>query len=204
MGQTAKSRPVVFYIRHGETDWNVTGRLQGRHDVPLNALGRSQAMHCGEILRELFARGGRNVSDLDFVSSPLGRARTTMELIRARLGLAADGYGIEPRLAEIAFGEWEGFTIAQLHSRDPQRIAAREHDKWHFVPPGGESYEVVSARMRDWYEGLVRDTVAVAHGGTARGLLAYLGIAKPAAAPLADIAQGVVYVFEGDRMTRYA
>ena len=202
MGQTAKSRLVVFYIRHGETDWNVTGRLQGRHDVPLNARGRAQAMHCGEILQELLARDGRNVAELDFISSPLGRARTTMELARAPLGLP--GYRIEPQLAEIAFGEWEGFTIAQLHSRDPQRIAAREHDKWHFVPPGGESYEAVSARMREWYEALVRDTVAVAHGGTARGLLAYLGITKPAAAPLVDIAQGVVYVFEGHRMTRYA
>jgi probable phosphoglycerate mutase len=204
MAETAKPRPTVFYIRHGETDWNVTGRLQGRHDVPLNARGRAQAMPCGEILRELFTRDGRNVAELDFVSSPLGRARTTMELARAPLGLPAEGYRIEPQLAEIAFGEWEGFTIAQLHSRDPQRIAAREHDKWHFVPPGGESYEAVSARMRGWYEGLARDTVAVAHGGTARGLLAYLGIAKPAAAPLVDIAQGVVYVFEGKRMTRYA
>jgi broad specificity phosphatase PhoE len=182
----------------------VTGRLQGRHDVPLNARGRTQAMHCGEILRELFARDGRNVAELDFVSSPLGRACTTMELARAPLGLPADGYRIEPQLAEIAFGEWEGFTIAQLHSRDPQRIAAREQDKWHFVPPGGESYQTVSLRMREWYEGLARDTVAVAHGGTARGLIAYLGIAKPAAAPLLDIAQGVVYVFEGDRLTRYA
>lgn len=204
MGRTARTRPAVFYIRHGETDWNVAGRLQGRHDVPLNARGRVQAMHCGDILRDLLARDGRNVSEFDFVSSPLGRARTTMELARAPLGLPADGYRIEPRLAEIAFGDWEGFTIAQLYTRDPQRIAAREHDKWHFVPPGGESYQAVSFRMREWYEALARDTVAVAHGGTARGLLAYLGIVKPAAAPLVDIAQGVVYVFEGDRMTRYA
>ncbi|MFY9687476.1 MAG: histidine phosphatase family protein [Pseudolabrys sp.] len=204
MAEPAKRHPTVYYIRHGETDWNVTGRLQGRRDVPLNARGRAQAVHCGEILRELFARDGRSVSELDFVSSPLGRARTTMELARAPLGLPADGYRIEPQLAEIAFGEWEGFTIAQLHSHDPQRIAAREQDKWHFVPPGGESYEAVSARMREWYEGLARDTVAVAHGGTARGLVAYFGIAKPASAPLVDIAQGVVYVFEDDRMTRYA
>jgi broad specificity phosphatase PhoE len=62
----------------------------------------------------------------------------------------------------------------------------------------------MSARMADWYAGLTRDTVAVAHGGTARGLIAHLGIAKPAAAPLVDIVQGVVYVFNGDRMTRYA
>ena len=203
MAETAKRRPIVYYVRHGETDWNVTGRLQGRRDVPLNARGRAQAMHCGDILRELFVRDGRSVAELDFVSSPLGRARTTMELARAPLGLPAEGYRIEPQLAEISFGEWEGFTIAQLHSRDPQRIAAREQDKWHFVPPGGESYEAVSARMRKWYEGLARDTVAVAHGGTARGLIAYLGSAKPAAAPLIDIAQGVVYVFEGEQLVRY-
>ena len=109
----------------------------------------------------------------------------------------------DERLAEIAFGEWEGYTIAQLHTRDPQRIAQREHDKWHFLPPGGESYQMVSARMRDWYGSLAADTVVTAHGGTARGLIAHLGIAKPAAAPLLDIAQGVVYVFKSERLTRY-
>ena len=63
---------------------------------------------------------------------------------------------------------------------------------------------VSAARMRDWYGSLQRDTVATAHGGTARGLIAHLGIAKPAAAPLLDIAQGVVYVFAGENLTRYA
>jgi probable phosphoglycerate mutase len=58
--------------------------------------------------------------------------------------------------------------------------------------------------MRDWHESLSRDTVAVAHGGTARGLMAHLGIAKPAAAPLIDIEQGVVYVFQADQIMRYA
>ena len=195
--------PRLYYIRHGETDWNVAGRLQGRRDVSLNALGRVQAAHCGDILRSLFGRDGRNPADFEYVSSPLGRARETMELVRPVLGLTSNGYRVEARLAEIAFGNWEGFTIAQLRTRDPQRIAAREHDKWHFVPPGGESYEMVSARVRDWYQSLLRDTVVVAHGGTARGLIAYLGIAKPAAAPLVDIAQGVVYLFEGDQLTCY-
>src|SRR5215471_9524053 len=190
----------ICYIRHGETEWNVAGRLQGRQDVPLNALGRRQASHCGGVLHGLFKREGRKAADFDYVSSPLGRARETMELVRPPLGLPADGYQIEPRLAEIAFGDWEGFTIAQLHTRDPERIAAREQDKWRFVPPGGESYEAVSGRVSEWFDGLTRATVAVAHGGTARGLLAHLGIAKPAAAPLVDIAQGVVYVFEGKRM----
>ena len=197
-------RPTVFYLRHGETDWNVGGRLQGRRDIPLNARGRGQAAHCGEILRGLFARDGRDPHSLDYVSSPLKRATETMALAREAMGLAPDGYRTDDELAELAFGDWEGMTIAQLHYSDPQRIAAREHDKWRFVPPQGESYEMVAARMRVWYEGLAGDVVATAHGGTCRGLMAILGIAKPAAAPLVDIAQGVVYVFEGDKLTRYA
>lgn len=200
----AATGPVLYYMRHGETDWNVAGRLQGRHDVPLNARGRSQATHCGEILRELFAREGRALPTLDFFSSPLGRARQTMELVRAALGLPADGYQVEPALSEISFGAWEGFTIAELRERDPQGVAAREQDKWRFLPPEGESYEMVAARVGAWYATLVRDAVVTAHGGTARGLMAWLGIAKPAAAPLIDIAQGVVYVFGGERLTRYA
>ena len=196
--------PIVYYIRHGETDWNVAGRLQGHRDTPLNARGRAQASHCGDVLRDLFERDSRDPATLDYVSSPLLRARETMELTRAALGLARSGYRIEPALTEIAFGDWEGFTLAQLHERDPERTAAREHDKWRFVPPGGESYEMVSRRMQAWYNALARDTVVAAHGGTARGLIAALGIATPAAAPLVDIAQGVVYVFEGGRLSRYA
>jgi broad specificity phosphatase PhoE len=196
--------PTVYYLRHGETDWNVAGRLQGRRDIQLNAKGRGQAAHCGSILRDLFARDGRDPAALDYVSSPLGRATETMELARPELGLPPGGYALDERLAEISFGDWEGFTIAQLHQRDPVHISQREHDKWHFQPPGGESYRAMSQRVGEWYAGLERDTVAVAHGGTARGLIAYLGIAKPAAAPLVDIVQGVVYVFQGDRMTRYA
>jgi broad specificity phosphatase PhoE len=198
-----KKRPALYYIRHGETDWNVARRLQGRQDIPLNARGRAQATHCGEILRDLFARNGRDAASLDYVASPLGRARVTMELARAAMGLPPEAYTVEPQLAEISFGSWEGYTIAQMRERDPQGIVQREQDKWHFLAPGGESYKMVTARMGAWYETLTRDTVAAAHGGTARGLMAYLGIAKPAAAPLIDIEQGVVYVFEGEKLTRY-
>ncbi|HZD90998.1 MAG TPA: histidine phosphatase family protein [Pseudolabrys sp.] len=198
------SRPVLYYMRHGETDWNVEGRLQGQRDIPLNARGRAQARHCGGVLRDLFARDRIDPAALAYVSSPLGRARQTMELARAELCLSEQGYGLATALSEISFGTWEGCTIAELRKRDPDGVAAREHDKWHFLPPGGESYQAVAARMGAWYASLTRDTVATAHGGTARGLMAALGIAKPAAAPLIDIEQGVVYVFEGENLTRYA
>ena len=196
-------RPLIYYMRHGETDWNVAGRLQGRRDVELNGRGSAQAAHCGEILRTLLAGDGHDAAALDYVSSPLKRASRTMEIVRETLALDPAGYRTDERLAEISFGDWEGLTIAQLRARDPRRIAAREHDKWHFIPPGGESYQAVAARMRDWQEGLDRTTVVTAHGGTARGLIANLGIAPERAAPLIDIEQGVVYRFDGGDMVRF-
>jgi probable phosphoglycerate mutase len=203
-GADAMPRPVIYFIRHGETDWNAGGILQGQTDIPLNDRGRKQAHQCGLLLRDLLARDGRDTSAVDYVSSPLGRARQTMELIRAALGLPPGDYRVEPRLAEISFGEWEGSTIAQLRQREPQRVAAREHDKWRFKAPGGESYEEMSRRVRHWYDELGGDVIVIAHGGIARGLMASLDIVQAAAAPLVDIAQGVVYVFADATVTRHA
>jgi probable phosphoglycerate mutase len=198
------SRPTLYYVRHGLTDWNVQQRLQGRHDVPLNKEGRVQSVRCGDILSDLFDRDGRTPADLGYVSSPLKRARETMELVRAALGLQAPDYDIEPRLAEIAFGEWEGLTYDDVLARDKDVVARREGDKWGFVPPGGESYAQVTKRVGAWCATLTRDTVVAAHGGTARALIAHLGFAAPQDATHQPIDQGVVYVFAGDGLTRYA
>jgi broad specificity phosphatase PhoE len=196
--------PVLYYIRHGETDWNVEGRLQGRCDIPINAQGRTQADLCGGILRDLLARDAINPASLDFVSSPLGRTCETMERLRAVLRLDPATYRTDPRLIEVSFGQWEGFTLAELGARLPDEIAARERDKWNFTPPDAESYAAMSRRMREWYDTLTRDTVAVAHGGTFRGLIVQLGLASEQEAPFLDVAQGVVYVIQQDSMARYA
>src|ERR1700759_389255 len=98
--------PTIYYVRHGETQWNFDGRLQGQQDIPLNDLGRTQAAHAGGILGDLFARNGRDPSALAFVSSPLGRARSTMELVRGRLKLPPAGYALDDRLREIGYGHW--------------------------------------------------------------------------------------------------
>ena len=197
-------RPTLYYVRHGLTDWNVEQRLQGRRDVPLNRDGRAQALRCGEILRELLVRDGRAPEDLDYVSSPLIRARETMELMRAALGLEPDRYRVDARLAEIAFGEWEGLTYEEVLASDPDVVGRRESDKWGFLPPGGESYAQLTLRLRAWYETVAADTVVAAHGGTARALIAHLAIAAPEDATHYSIDQGVVYVFAGNQLSRYA
>jgi len=197
-------RPTLYYVRHGLTDWNAEQRLQGRRDVPLNRDGRAQALRCGEILRELFERDGRAPQDLDYVSSPLVRASETMELMRAALGLQPGGYRVDARLAEIAFGEWEGLTYEEVLASDPDVVGRRESDKWRFLPPGGESYAQLTLRLRAWYETVAADTVVAAHGGTARALIAHLVIAAPEDATHYSIDQGVVYVFAGNQLSRYA
>jgi broad specificity phosphatase PhoE len=196
--------PTIYYIRHGETQWNAEGRLQGAQDIPLNDLGRKQAAHAGDILADLFARDGRHETSIAFVASPLGRARSTMELVRGTLGLPPAGYSLDDRLREIGYGHWEGSTLAQMQVSDPEVFAQRQTDKWTVSPPGGESYASVQIRMRDWYDSLLADTVAVAHGGTARALMVTLGIETPASAADLTIEQGAVYVFGDGGLAKYS
>jgi len=196
--------PVLFYVRHGETEWNREGRLQGQHDSELTARGRAQAVKCGEILHDLLSREGRDVAALDFVSSPLGRARATMERMRATLGLDPKHYRTDARLAELSFGRWEGVAYPELQAHEHDALVRRERDKWNFTPPGGESYADLLVRLEAWHAGLVRDSVVVAHGGTARALVALRGLADHEGAALFDIEQGVVYVFGTHGLARYA
>ena len=196
--------PTIYYIRHGETQWNAEGRLQGTQDVPLNDLGRKQAAHAGNILADLLVRDGRSTTSLAFVASPLGRAWATMELVRGTLKLPPGDYTIDERLREIGYGEWEGSTLAQAQAADPELFARRQASKWTVAPTGGESYVAVQARVTEWYHQLTGDTVAVAHGGTARALMVALGFETPVSAADLLIEQGAVYVFSDGRLTKYS
>src|SRR5215470_16081888 len=198
---------TIYYIRHGETDCNAEGRLQGALDIPLNELGRRQAVSAGTILAGLLARDGHDAASMPFVASPLGRARMTMELVRGALKLPLDDYAIDARLREIGYGAWEGSTLAEAQAADPERFAARVAAKWTVAAPGGERYVDVETRMGAWYAELakntVKHTVTVAHGGTARALMVFLGIETPESAADLYIEQGTVYVFKGAALTKY-
>ncbi|MCP3471850.1 histidine phosphatase family protein [Bradyrhizobium sp. CCGUVB1N3] len=196
--------PTIYYLRHGETEWNALGRLQGTQDIPLNARGRGQAVQAAGILADLFAREGRDKASLPYVSSPLGRARTTMELARGKLGLPIADYSLDDRLREIGYGAWEGLTLPESEAADPDVYARRLVDKWTVAPSDGETYADVQARMREWYDQLRTDTVAVAHGGTARALMVTLGLETPASAAELYIEQGVVYVFRAGRLEKHS
>jgi broad specificity phosphatase PhoE len=196
--------PTIYYIRHGETAWNAQGRFQGSQDIPLNELGRVQAVASGEILSRLLARDGRDGAALPYVASPLGRARLTMELARGALELPAADYSVDDRLREIGYGQWEGLTLPEMEVNDAATFALRQVDKWTVAAPSGESYASVTLRVRDWFDSLLVDTVAVAHGGTMRALMVALGVATPLQAADTPIGQGVVYVFRDGGLTKYS
>src|SRR5580658_8071392 len=118
--------PVLYFVRHGETDFNFEQRLQGQYETSLNARGRIQARQCGELLGDLLSRDGRGADDYAYVSSPLMRASETMQLVRVTLGLDPNSYELDDRLKEIAYGEWEGSTLPEIQARDPHLLARRE------------------------------------------------------------------------------
>jgi probable phosphoglycerate mutase len=90
-------------------------------------------------------------------------------------------------------------TWKEVRRAAPQLAAARERDKWSYVPPGGESYAMLVERIRPVLAELVRDTVIVAHGGVARAFLATAcGVSSRFAASM-DIWQGRVLVISGRR-----
>ena len=158
---------TLYFIRHGETDWNRDQRYQGQRDIPLNATGRGQAARNGKVLASAL---GERAAGLDYVASPLGRACETMQIVRRELGLPPEVFRTDDRLKEVHYGHWEGQLLNELAASDPEGFAARGLDAWGWQPRGGESYAAMSQRVAPWLTDVSRDTVVVAHGGVSRAL----------------------------------
>jgi broad specificity phosphatase PhoE len=158
--------PVIYFIRHGETDWNAERRMQGRLEVPINAKGERQAARNGQLLREHLGRA----DGFDFVASPQLRTRRTMEIVRREMGLDPADYRTDDRLREIHKGDWQSHLLADLPTLFPVEMAAYSRDHWNVVPPGegAESLAMMHARVCAWLTSVTRDTVVVSHGGPMR------------------------------------
>ena len=150
----------LVMLRHGPTEWNETGRIQGRSDQPLSAAGR--AVVRGWRLPEAFR-------EHRWVTSPLARARETAAL------MGHDDATVEPALIETDWGHWEGRTLAELRQRHGGEMAALEARGLDFRPPGGESPRDVQARLAPWLARISaagQPLVAVCHKGVIRALTA--------------------------------
>ena len=189
--------PLLVFIRHGETDWNARAGCKGQRDIPLNDTGRAQARRNGAAIKAAMPEA----AGFDFVASPLSRSRETMEIVRAAMGLPAEVYATDDRLKELTFGAWEGFTGEDLRHASAELIAAREKDKWGFLPPGGESYRILSERVADWLGGILRPTFVVSHGGVGRVLRRMILDLDPIESVAMLFPQDRVLVFRDGRET---
>jgi broad specificity phosphatase PhoE len=185
-----RSGLTLYFVRHGETDWNAERRYQGQTDVPLNERGRMQSRRNGEALRAFLP----GIADADFVASPLNRAQETMQILRASLGVDPSGYRVDSRLVELSYGSWEGQLQADLPHTDPLGLADRQLDPFRWRPVGGESYADLLRRTIDWIDTLERDTVVASHGGVSRCLRAHLLGLDPATIPDLECPQDQVLV----------
>jgi probable phosphoglycerate mutase len=159
-------RPPIYFVRHGETDWNVQGLIQGWTDTPLNETGHVQARAVARAISGLPDLS----ADVHFVVSPLTRARQTMGHIAEAVGLGPQQVAIEPAVTELGFGVWEGKPFWELKASPV--YPAHPEDRYFWRPEAGESYEDGHARITRWLDTLDRPTVVVAHGAIGRCLIA--------------------------------
>ncbi len=188
-GGRVRLRHEIFFVRHGETDWNAERRYQGHADTPLNDKGRAQAARNGAALKQVLER----MKGVSFVTSPLARASQTLEIMREAMGLPRRRYAIDDRLIEIDLGAWNGRTHDEIAAEDPGVHERREAEKWDFVVPGGESYAAAARRVRDFLVTIDRPAVIVGHGASGRILRGYLLGLKPKQVPHLDSPQDVVF-----------
>ena len=154
----------VIFIRHGQTEWNVTGRYQGQSDVQLSEEGRQQAVK----LAENFP-----VDRVDAIyASDLQRAMVTAETIAKQFGLS-----VQAEFRELSFGDWEGLTYQQIVDKWEDAMANFLQHPDILEIPGGESFPAVQKRAVTRLNELVKEhdgqtIVVVAHGAVLRTLLA--------------------------------
>lgn len=178
--------PDICVLRHGETEWNVAGRHQGRLDSPLTALGRAQAVDQGDILRRVLG----DLSQFDIFSSPQGRARLSAKLAMGDLN---EFVREDLRLREVHFGAWEGLTLDEIERKWPELAEEGNVFSWHFYSPGGESFEELSDRASAFLNDLTGPSIIFTHGITSRVLRGiYLGLDMDGMCDL-EGGQGCVY-----------
>ena len=160
----------LLLVRHGETPWNLDGRLQGSTDVDLSEKGREQARLVGRRL-------STTTIDLAY-SSNQSRARETAEIILE--GRDVEGRDVPlhaiPELRERSHGVFEGLTAKERRQRYPDLFAASLLNNLDFAPTGGETFRQTNRRMAAWAQDfrdahLDSTVLVVGHGGTLRAAI---------------------------------
>lgn len=171
----------ILLVRHGETEWNLQRRNQGRFDSPLTERGVAQAGAIGRLVGTL-----PNAAAVRIVASPLGRARRTAEIIRTHIQPAPE-LRLDERLRELSLGSWDGLTYEEIAVCSPGIFDGDSAHEWCFRSPDGEPYDRFAARIEDWLREAIDIPfiIAVTHGVVSRVLCGvYAGLPRETALTL--------------------
>lgn len=194
----------IYLVRHGETEWNRAGRMQGVMDSPLTDKGHEQTRKMGECLARLLD----DAKNTSMVSSPLGRTRQTATNICKAIGRDIETCQYDNLLREIDLGDWEGLDFAEIDQRYPGERGERERNKWRYNAHSGESYKSMNDRVQQWFatwfpgDTINAPLIVISHGGTGRilrGLYAGLSEAETLAQ---DLPQDVAFRLLGGNIER--
>ena len=158
----------VYIVRHGETEWNAQGRIQGHSDIPLSDNGRAQAQSVA-----------RRLSGIPFsvaYASDLSRTHETAQIILGDTGTALH---TTPQLREYSKGVFEGLTVDEYARQYPDQYQASLQNDLDFAPTGGETIRETSIRMARFVDETLQNhqdetTLVVGHGGSLRSLIVAL------------------------------
>ncbi len=171
----------ILLVRHGETEWNLRRRGQGRFDSPLTERGVAQAHAIGRLLGTLPIAAAARI-----VASPLGRARRTAEIVREHVDPAPE-LRFDARLRELSLGSWDGLAYEQIEMCSPGIFDGEGRHDWCFHSPDEERYETFAARVGEWLSEPVDAAfvVVVTHGMVSRVLRGlYAGLPREIALTL--------------------
>ena len=169
MADSAELTRVIF-ARHGQTEWNLQVRFQGKTDVPLTDTGKHQAHALAERLSSW---------PLEAVyTSPLSRALYTADAVAQRHNLTPI---ILPELQEINFASWEGQSIPKLKTEQHEAYSRWRADPFFNPPSGAETWEHLHTRLtravKTFLDGSYRRIAVISHGGIMRAMYAvFLGL----------------------------
>ena len=165
----------LFFLRHGETDWNAQSRYQGTTDTHLSEIGRRQVESNADLLQKQLNGMGAETSDLNFASSPLSRAKESASVLVSALSIEPSAIKTAPALREISMGRWEGLQNLEVKATYYEERKSRKTDRWHFKPEGGESLRERVDEVREFLLSLPAWTVVVTHAGILRIVQHLLG-----------------------------
>ena len=144
----------LYFLRHGETDWNVMGRIQGRTDIPLNSNCFRQAKEISEFLTNL---------NIDYiVTSPLKRAQDTAKIVQEKVNVDLI---VMEEFIELSFGDAEGMTLDERLKLYPDRVYPNQEEEYSFKTRFSKGLDIVQNKYRN------KNVLIVSHGALINAIL---------------------------------